>query len=78
MLGGLAAAGGVTSALATEGQVLRLISEDFPPVNFGENGRPDGLASQLVAEIKQRLGRHEPVEFMPWSRGYRLAQGPEC
>lgn len=63
-------------APAAEGQVLRLISEDFPPVNFEENGRPDGLAAQLVAEIQHRLGRHEPVEFMPWSRGYRLAQGP--
>lgn len=59
---------------------LRILSEDFPPVNFTANGRPSGLAGELVLALEQRLGLDIPVEFEPWTRAYQAAQGsqPVC
>lgn len=55
---------------------LRLLSEDFPPVNFEDQGRPSGLAGELVLRLQKRLGLDLPIEFMPWARAYQDAQGP--
>lgn len=54
---------------------LRLLSEEFPPINFTEGGRPSGLAVEVVQQIQRRLGLSQSVEFLPWSRAYREAQG---
>ncbi|OWQ84074.1 hypothetical protein CDN99_24620 [Roseateles aquatilis] len=56
---------------------LRLLSEEFPPVNFTEGGLARGLAVDIVQAIQQRLGQALPIEFMPWARAFREAQeGP--
>lgn len=54
---------------------LRLLSEEFPPINFTEEGTPQGLAVEVVQAVQQRLGQSLPIEFMPWARAYREAQG---
>jgi len=56
---------------------LRLLSEEFPPINFTEEGRPSGLAVEVVQSILLRLGQRLPIEFQPWARAYREAQGSE-
>lgn len=70
---------GLRPAVA-QGTPLRLLSEDFPPVNFEDRGRASGLAGELVQHIQVRLGLSLPVEFMPWARAYQEAQGadPVC
>ena len=55
---------------------LRLLSEEFPPITFTQNGVPKGLAVELVEDIQRRLGQQQTIEFMPWSRAYREVQGP--
>ncbi|MFX1678828.1 transporter substrate-binding domain-containing protein [Mitsuaria sp. CC2] len=65
------ASGGAASAS------LRLLSEEFPPINFTEAGQPRGLAVDIVQAIQKRLGQSLPIEFMPWARAFREAQdGP--
>lgn len=56
---------------------LRLLSEEFPPINFTEEGRPNGLAVDVVLEVMRRLGQVISIEFQPWARAYREAQGHE-
>ncbi|WP_431257002.1 substrate-binding periplasmic protein [Roseateles chitinivorans] len=56
---------------------LRLLSEEFPPINFTELGQPRGLSVDIVQAIQKRLGQSLPIEFMPWARAFREAQdGP--
>lgn len=56
---------------------LRLLSEEFPPINFTEGGQPRGLSIDIVQAIQKRLGQALPIEFMPWARAFREAQdGP--
>ncbi|MDR7334356.1 transporter substrate-binding domain-containing protein [Roseateles asaccharophilus] len=54
---------------------LRLLSEEFPPVNYTDAGRPSGLAVEVVQAVLQRLGQKLEIEFLPWARAYREAQG---
>lgn len=54
---------------------LRLLSEEFPPFNFTEAGRPTGLAVEIVQAVLKRLGQPLEIEFLPWARAYREAQG---
>lgn len=56
---------------------LRLLSEEFPPINFTEEGRPSGLAVEVVQTVLRRLGQSLPIEFLPWARAYRDAQGAQ-
>ncbi|MGD8430342.1 MAG: transporter substrate-binding domain-containing protein [Ectothiorhodospiraceae bacterium] len=66
----LAAATTVTAAPTPK---MTLLTEELPPLNFTRDGRPAGLAVEMVEEIQRRLGRHEPIQVVPWARGYATA-----
>lgn len=61
--------GGVLQA-----ESLRLYTEEYPPINYSEDGEPTGLATEVVREIMRRTGQHAPINVVPWARGYQLAQ----
>lgn len=65
------------AAATADAAGLRLLSEEFPPINFSEEGRPSGLAVEVVQGVLQRLGQRLPIEFLPWARAYREAQGSQ-
>ncbi|MCV2369018.1 substrate-binding periplasmic protein [Roseateles oligotrophus] len=62
--------------ISTSHADLRLLSEEFPPINFTEQGMPRGLAVEIVQEIQRREGSATAIEFMPWARAFREAKGP--
>lgn len=49
---------------------IRIYTEDSPPANYLENGKPAGMAVEIVKEILSRLGEEVQIEFVPWARGY--------
>jgi len=55
---------------------LRLLTEEFPPINFSQGGQPSGFSVEIVQAIQQRLGQALPIEVMPWARAFREAQTP--
>ena len=65
------------AASSAAGVRLRLLSEEFPPINFTEAGQPSGLAVEIVQQVMLRLAQVVPIEFLPWARAYREAQGQE-
>lgn len=54
-------------------QPLRLYTEEYPPINFSQNGQPTGLATEVVQAIMQRTGQNAPITVVPWARGYQEA-----
>jgi polar amino acid transport system substrate-binding protein len=62
------------SVVAAHAQ-LRLLSEEFPPITFTEQGQARGLAVEIVQEIQRRQGTKLGIEFMPWARAFREAKG---
>ena len=63
-------------ASAPASEPLRLLTEDFPPVNFQQDGVVKGLSVEVVQEIERRLGLKDEITLVPWSRAYREVQGP--
>ena len=54
-------------------QRLSIYTENNPPGNYLENGRPVGFVVDIVQEIIDRMDRPESIEMVPWARGYKLA-----
>ena len=59
------------------GAELTILTEDLPPFNYTENGKLTGATTMVVQEIIRRLGIVDPIEVVPWARGYqRLSNEP--
>lgn len=64
-------------AFSVQAQYLEEIdwmSEQYPPYNFVEDGKPQGITFDVLMEIFKRIGfKKDPkeIKFMPWARSYR-------
>jgi len=61
------------SCVSLQAEPLRLYTEEYPPINFSEDGKPAGLATEVVQVIMQRTGQSAPISVVPWARGYQQA-----
>lgn len=64
----LASAGG-PAILAQE---LTILTEEYPPLNYTQNGKITGSTVAVVQEILQRLDLFIEIKMLPWARGYNL------
>ncbi len=62
------------TANAASAQTFRIITEEYPPYNYTEDGKIKGISTEIVREILKRLGHPDNIEVMEWSRGYNLIQ----
>ncbi len=53
---------------------LRLLTEDYAPYNYMEQGQLVGVSVELVQEICHRLNLPSRIEVLPWARAYEIAQ----
>jgi polar amino acid transport system substrate-binding protein len=52
-------------------QPLTIYTEINPPSQFlGPDGMLTGFAVELVQEIQKRIGNTDPIQLVPWARGY--------
>jgi polar amino acid transport system substrate-binding protein len=54
-------------------QPLKIYATESPPLSFRAGTGVDGLAAELVREVQRRVGGHEVIEILPWSRSRVLA-----
>jgi polar amino acid transport system substrate-binding protein len=62
-----------TLSLATllPAQSLNIYCEEAPPNQFlGPDGQLTGMCVELVREIQWRVGNADPIQVVPWARGY--------
>jgi polar amino acid transport system substrate-binding protein len=56
-------------------QSLTIYTEISPPDQFiGSGGVLTGYSIEVVREIQRRVGNADPIEVVPWVRGYEEAQ----
>ncbi len=56
-------------------QSLTIYTEISPPYQeVGANGKLKGYAIEIVQEIQKRTGNTDPIQVIPWVRGYNEAQ----
>ncbi len=69
--------GSLTSASANDLQdQLILLTEEYPPLNFTEDGVKRGIATDLLVEILAATGSlksHKDIAVLPWASAYRMA-----
>ncbi len=58
-----------TPAAKTAG--LTIYTESYPPLNFTENGKVTGLATELVRELMKRTNTVADIELAAWEKGYK-------
>jgi polar amino acid transport system substrate-binding protein len=71
---GLAAIALLFSVQAAQAQSITLLTEDNPPFNFAQGGKPAGMSTDVLNEMIKRAGISARFEILPWDNAYRRAQ----
>jgi len=53
---------------------LKLLTEENPPLNYTENKKLTGMATEVVQEMGKRAGMKLDFEVMAWNKAYEKAQ----
>ncbi len=53
---------------------LKLLTEEYPPYNFSENGVIKGIAVEQAELIMKGMGAEYSLEILPWARALSLAE----
>lgn len=64
----------VVSSLFAGEKGIKMITEDFPPLNYLENKQLKGPSVEIVEKIKQKLNIATEIKVYPWKRGYDMTE----
>lgn len=53
--------------------VFQLVTEEYPPITFMQDGKPSGFVTDIVREIAKRQGIPDNVRLTSWKNGYGMA-----
>ncbi len=53
---------------------LTIVTEDFPPYNYEQDGKASGLSSEVVQAVLKEIGLQADIIFYPWRRAYHAVQ----
>lgn len=53
---------------------LSILTEEWPPISFEENNKAQGFAVEVVEQIQALTKDKNPIQVVPWARGYRELQ----
>ena len=57
----------------TAPEILQLITEEYPPVTFGKDGKATGFVTDIVREIIARQDIPDNIRVTSWANGYNMA-----
>jgi polar amino acid transport system substrate-binding protein len=55
-------------------QQIEVVTADFPPYSYLENGRAEGVAVTKARRVFRQLGIDPEIKVFPWSRAYAIAK----
>ncbi len=56
------------------GETLQVLTEEFPPYNYTEQGRLTGFSTDVVRAVLQEAKLDGVFQSQPWARAYQTAQ----
>jgi len=59
---------------ALQAREYQLVTLDYPPYEFEENGKVKGLATEIVREVFRRMGDDVKITVYPWKRSLELVK----
>lgn len=57
-----------------QAQTITVVTEEYPPYNFTENGTIKGCSTEIVEEVLKRARLQYTLTSYPWARTYNMAQ----
>ncbi len=57
--------------LTTSAFGFEVMTEDYPPFNYQEDGKITGLATEVIRELFKKTGHEDNIKLMPWARIYK-------
>lgn len=67
----------VALALPASAFTLKVVTEEFPPYNYTENGTITGFSTDVVQAVLKEVNLQGEFHSMPWARAYETAQAGE-
>jgi len=64
----------IGAAAPATGQTVRALTEEWPPFNYLEDGRPAGYAVDVARCVFERSHVAYTMDVYPWARAYAVAQ----
>ncbi len=61
-------------SLVTVAEPIRVVTEELPPFNYLENGRVEGLSSDVVRATLDQAGLEYHIDVMSWVKAYFIAR----
>ncbi|MEH6631071.1 MAG: transporter substrate-binding domain-containing protein [Halopseudomonas aestusnigri] len=65
---------GLSVRSASSAETLQLLTLDYPPYEYSENGEVKGLAVNVVREVFRRLNYKVEIKALPWTRSLKLVE----
>ena len=70
---------GAPAGVSAETTPIRIVTQSFAPLQWDNDGKPDGYVAQFIATVFERVKdkvpvEAAPVEFMPWKRAMLTAR----
>ena len=62
------------AGIAAPAHALQIVTEEYPPFNYTENGKLIGLSTEVVIEMGKRANVPMTFAVMPWPQAYDQAQ----
>lgn len=62
------------SATTAYGQSIRVVTEEWPPYSYTQDGKIIGVVTEIVRETLDRSGLDYTIESYPFARSYSMAQ----
>jgi polar amino acid transport system substrate-binding protein len=64
----------IVSVGTAQAQSIAFLTEQNPPFNFAQGGKPAGISTDIVNEMIKRAGVAGRFEILAWDSAYRRAQ----
>jgi polar amino acid transport system substrate-binding protein len=61
-------------ATLASAEQLKVVTEDFGPYNYIENGEVKGFSTEITKEVLKRADLQYTLNLYPWSESYNIAQ----
>lgn len=61
-------------AVAFADEPLKIVTEEFPPYNYTEQGKLTGLSTEVVEAVLHELKLQGNFQSLPWARAYDTAK----
>jgi polar amino acid transport system substrate-binding protein len=55
------------------GQAITIVTDEFPPFNYIEDGRVAGLGTEVVRAVLKKADMDAEIKVYPWARAYKMA-----